>query len=78
MIYLQKISYVDVLASGFPCQSFSLAGNKKGFGDSRGTVFFKICELITFLQEKFSPPKVIFLENVKISETTIMGIRLKQ
>ena len=62
---LTKISYVDVLASGFPCQSFSLAGNKKGFGDSRGTVFFKICELITFLQEKFSPPKVIFLENVK-------------
>ncbi|PGD03051.1 DNA (cytosine-5-)-methyltransferase [Bacillus wiedmannii] len=50
----------DVLCAGFPCQSFSIAGNRKGFNDERGTVYFKIEEII---EEK--EPKVVFLENVK-------------
>ncbi len=51
---------VDVLAGGFPCQSFSIAGHHKGFNDERGNLFFDILNFIDVLQ-----PTVIFLENVK-------------
>lgn len=50
----------DVLCAGFPCQAFSIAGNRKGFADTRGTLFFDIEQII----EKHRP-KVVFLENVK-------------
>lgn len=50
----------DVLTAGFPCQPFSVAGLRKGFEDTRGTLFFNICEIIEHHQ-----PKVVFLENVK-------------
>lgn len=50
----------DVLAGGFPCQAFSIAGNKRGFDDTRGTLFFDILRIA-----KAKSPKVIFLENVK-------------
>lgn len=51
---------VDVLAGGFPCQSFSIAGHQKGFNDERGNLFFDILNFIDVLR-----PPVIFLENVK-------------
>ena len=51
---------VDVLAGGFPCQSFSIAGYQKGFNDDRGNLFFDILSFVDVLQ-----PPVIFLENVK-------------
>lgn len=51
---------VDVLAGGFPCQSFSIAGYQKGFNDERGNLFFDILNFIDVLR-----PPVIFLENVK-------------
>lgn len=50
----------DVLCAGFPCQSFSIAGKRGGFEDTRGTLFFDVAEII-----KKRKPKVIFLENVK-------------
>jgi DNA (cytosine-5)-methyltransferase 1 len=50
----------DVLLAGFPCQPFSHAGKKKGFEDTRGTLFFEIARIIEGKQ-----PKMILLENVK-------------
>jgi len=50
----------DVLCAGFPCQSFSIAGKRGGFEDTRGTLFFDVAEII-----KNKKPKAIFLENVK-------------
>jgi len=50
----------DVLCAGFPCQAFSIAGYRKGFHDTRGTLFFDLEKII----EK-KRPKVVFLENVK-------------
>ena len=55
-----ELSHIDVLAGGFPCQPFSVAGYKKGFEDERGNHFFRILTFIDKLR-----PKVIFLENVK-------------
>lgn len=50
----------DFLCAGFPCQAFSIAGKRKGFADTRGTLFFDIEQII----EKHRP-RVVFLENVK-------------
>ena len=50
----------DVLCAGFPCQPFSISGKQKGFEDTRGTLFFDVCQIIQDHQ-----PKVVFLENVK-------------
>lgn len=49
-----------VLCGGFPCQAFSIAGYRKGFTETRGTLFFDIQQIV----EKHRP-KVVFLENVK-------------
>lgn len=50
----------DILCAGFPCQAFSLAGKKRGFNETRGTLFFDVAEIIRRKQ-----PKAFFLENVK-------------
>lgn len=50
----------DILVGGFPCQAFSQAGLKKGFEDTRGTLFFDIARII-----KEKRPKAFLLENVK-------------
>ena len=54
---------VDVLSAGFPCQSFSQAGSRKGFEDSRGALYFEIPRLIDEYEENDKPALVI-LENV--------------
>jgi DNA (cytosine-5)-methyltransferase 1 len=50
----------DVLCAGFPCQAFSIAGHRRGFEDTRGTLFFDVAEII-----KRKRPKAVYLENVK-------------
>lgn len=50
----------DILCAGFPCQAFSIAGQRKGFNETRGTLFFDVVDIA-----KNHRPKVIFLENVK-------------
>jgi DNA (cytosine-5)-methyltransferase 1 len=60
-----QIPDFDVLCAGFPCQPFSNAGLKKGFEDTRGTLFFNIAEIINTKKRKGRAPKVILLENVK-------------
>ena len=62
---VQQINWNDVenfelLVGGFPCQSFSIAGKRKGFDDTRGTLFFEIARAA---QEK--QPRLLLLENVK-------------
>jgi len=59
-IKAEDIPEHDFLLGGFPCQAFSQAGLKKGFSDSRGTMFFEIQRI---LAEK--RPKAFLLENVK-------------
>ena len=51
---------IDFLSGGFPCQAFSYAGNKQGFGDTRGTLFFEFARIIEEVQ-----PRVFLAENVR-------------
>lgn len=55
-----QIPDVDVIAGGFPCQAFSVAGYQKGFEDERGEIFFQMARII-----KKKMPRVIFIENVR-------------
>jgi len=50
----------DLLVGGFPCQSFSIAGKRGGFDDTRGTMFFEIARIVREKQ-----PRLLLLENVK-------------
>jgi DNA (cytosine-5)-methyltransferase 1 len=61
----KDIPKFDVLCAGFPCQPFSHAGLKKGFADTRGTLFFNIEEIVKQKIDAGYPPRVLFLENVK-------------
>ncbi|HET4531161.1 TPA: DNA cytosine methyltransferase [Streptococcus pneumoniae] len=57
---IRGIGSVDIICRGFPCQAFSIAGNRRGFEDTRGTLFFEIARFASILR-----PKYLFLENVK-------------
>jgi len=62
---IEKFSFkeyknIDLIAGGFPCQAFSYAGNKRGFEDTRGTLFFEFARTIKEVQ-----PKIFLGENVK-------------
>lgn len=58
-----QLEMVDVLTAGFPCQPYSIAGNKNGFNDSRGKLFFDIIRLLREFGK--NRPKILLLENVK-------------
>ncbi len=51
----------DILLAGFPCQPFSIIGQRKGFEDTRGTLFFNIAQILQTKQ-----PSAFILENVKL------------
>ena len=57
---IRGIGRVDIICGGFPCQAFSIAGNRRGFEDTRGTLFFEVARFASILR-----PKYLFLENVK-------------
>jgi len=57
---------IDILTGGFPCQAFSIAGERKGFSDHRGELFYSVINLVQQLKEAgHGKPRVLFLENVK-------------
>ncbi len=60
MVKAEEIPDHELLVGGFPCQSFSIAGKRGGFNDTRGTLFFEIARI---LKEK--QPRLCLLENVK-------------
>jgi DNA (cytosine-5)-methyltransferase 1 len=70
---LLKVPHHDLLLAGFPCQPFSHAGLKRGFEDTRGTLFFSIATIISELR-----PKVVLLENVKGLKSHDGGNTLKR
>lgn len=58
-VHIDNIPDAEVIAAGFPCQSFSVCGNRKGFSDERGNLFFDIMRITDKVK-----PEIIFLENV--------------
>ena len=56
----EKLEDFDCLCAGFPCQTFSIAGKRLGFEESRGTLFFEIIRIA-----RIKKPKYMLLENVK-------------
>lgn len=62
----------DLLLAGFPCQAFSQAGMKKGFQDTRGTLFFYVANILNYHR-----PSVVLLENVKRFSTHDKGNTLR-
>ena len=55
----ESLPDIDLICGGFPCQSFSIAGERRGFEDVRGTLFFEIARIASAKR-----PKYLFLENV--------------
>jgi DNA-cytosine methyltransferase len=72
-----EIPDFDICCGGFPCQPFSVAGLKRGFEDTRGTLFFNIVNIIKYKKEKGVAPKVLYLENVRGLRTHDKGNTLK-
>lgn len=56
----RKLPDFDLLVGGFPCQSFSIAGKRGGFSDTRGTLFFDLARIL-----KAKRPRLFIFENVK-------------
>jgi len=59
-INTDELEDFDLLVGGFPCQAFSIAGKRRGFEDTRGTLFYEIARIV-----KAKQPRLLLLENVK-------------
>jgi DNA (cytosine-5)-methyltransferase 1 len=55
-----QIPDVDLICAGIPCQSFSIAGHKKGFGDDNGNLFWEVMRIV-----RDKKPRMVIIENVK-------------
>ena len=58
--FKQYYGKIDIVSGGFPCQAFSYAGKRKGFEDTRGTLFFEFARCLAEVQ-----PKIAIAENVR-------------
>lgn len=67
-INVENIPEHNILTAGFPCQPFSIAGEKKGFNDKRSNVFIKIIDILNYHN-----PEIVILENVKNLKTINNG-----
>ncbi len=72
-IAVEDIPPHDIITAGFPCQSFSVAGNRGGFNDPRGQLFFEIIRIANHHR-----PKLILLENVPRLKTAENGAILRR
>jgi DNA (cytosine-5)-methyltransferase 1 len=63
----------DILFAGFPCQPFSIIGNRGGFTDARGTLFFELAKII-----KAKNPQALILENVRMLSSHNEGKTLER
>lgn len=71
-IKTEKLPAYDMLIAGFPCQTFSVIGRKKGFSDDRGQIIFHLARIL-----KETQPKCFLLENVKGLVTHDKGNTIK-
>lgn len=72
-IAVKDIPNHDILLAGFPCQPFSIIGHRKGFEDTRGTLFFDIARIL-----EAKKPTAFVLENVKLLAGHNNGKTLKR
>ena len=77
-IPLEIIPDCDILIGGFPCQPFSMMGQQKGFEDTRGTLFFRIAEIVDDKIKRGKKPKAIILEMSALYGLIIMEKHIKK
>lgn len=76
-IEINDLPAFDMLIGGFPCQPFSMMGEERGFEDARGTLFFRIAEILKYKIEQNEKPRVVVLENVRSLKTHNKGKTFK-
>jgi len=64
-VFYEETKNVEMITAGFPCQPFSVAGNRLGLNDSRGNLFFTIMDYIKGIKERYNRiPRFLLFENV--------------